>query len=100
MYLLIAEPLVHSTGPRKFDFDGFRRVQGPHGGPTFSEKSIFERSIYEIGDTLSIEDQNILFPVCNGSGNYQTGDNFSFADFNGNINGEYKISIISMNATW
>tara|TARA_Y100001958_G_C20931088_1_gene341389 strand:- start:15 stop:266 length:252 start_codon:yes stop_codon:yes gene_type:complete len=65
-----------------------------------SEKSIFERSIYEIGDTLSIEDQNILFPVCNGSGNYQTGDNFSFADFNGNINGEYKISIISMNATW
>ncbi len=65
-----------------------------------SEKSIFERSIYEIGDTLSIEDQNIQFPVCNGSGNYQTGDNFSFADFNGNINGEYKISIISMNATW
>ena len=65
-----------------------------------SEKSIFERSIYEIGDTLTIEDQNVLFPVCNGSGNYQTGDNFSFADFNGNINGEYKISIISMNATW
>lgn len=65
-----------------------------------SEKSIFERSIYEIGDTLSIEDQNILFPVCNGSGNYETGDNFSFSDFNGNVNDEYKISIISMNATW
>ena len=64
------------------------------------EKFTFDRSIYEIGDTLSIEDQNVLFPVCNGSGNYQTGDNFSFADFNGNINGEYKISIISMNATW
>ncbi len=65
-----------------------------------SEKSIFERSIYEIGDTLSIEDQNIQFPICNGSGNYETGDNFSFADFNGNINDEYKISFISMNATW
>ena len=65
-----------------------------------SEKSIFERSIYEIGDTLSIVDQNILFPVCNGSGNYETGDNFSFSDFNGNVNDEYKISIISMNATW
>ena len=64
------------------------------------EKSIFERSIYEIGDTLSIEDQNIQFPMCNGSGNYETGDNFSFADFNGNINDEYKISFISMNATW
>ena len=65
-----------------------------------SEKSIFERSIYEIGDTLSVEDQSIQFPVCNGSGNYETGDNFSFADFNGTINNEYKISIISMNATW
>lgn len=65
-----------------------------------SEKSIFERSIYEIGDTLSIEDQNVQFPVCNGSGNYETGDNFSFSDFNGNNNDEYKISIISMNATW
>ena len=65
-----------------------------------SEKSIFERSIYETGDTLSIEDQNILFPVCNGSGNYEIGDNFSFSDFNGNVNDEYKISIISMNATW
>ena len=64
------------------------------------ENSLFERSIYEIGDTLSTEDQNILFPVCNGSGNYETGDNFSFSDFNGNINDEYKISIISMNATW
>ena len=59
-----------------------------------------DRSIYDIGDTLSIEDQNILFPVCNGSGNYETGDNFLFSDFNGNVNDEYKISIISMNATW
>tara|TARA_B100000959_G_C14796063_1_gene547692 strand:+ start:450 stop:713 length:264 start_codon:yes stop_codon:yes gene_type:complete len=59
------------------------------------------RSIYSIGDTLSVEDQNILFPVCNGSGDYSTGDSFSFSDLNGNENGEdYKITIISMNATW
>lgn len=59
------------------------------------------RSLYSIGDTLSLEDQNILFPVCNGSGEYNTGDFFSFSDLNGNINGgDYKISIISMNATW
>ena len=59
------------------------------------------RSIYSIGDTLSIEDQNILFPVCNGSGDYSTGDFFSFSDLNGDINGgEYKITVISMNATW
>ena len=52
-------------------------------------------------DILSEEDQNIEFPVCNGSGDYATGDAFSFADLNGNLNGgDYKITIISMNATW
>ena len=59
------------------------------------------RTEYSIGDTLSIEDQNILFSVCNGSGTYSTGDFFSFADLNGNLNGgDYKITLISMNATW
>ena len=66
-----------------------------------TKNSIINRSIYEVGDTLSIEDQNILFPVCNGSGDYSTGDFFSFSDLNGDINGgEYKITVISMNATW
>ena len=65
------------------------------------ENSINNRSIYSIGDTLSIEDQNILFPVCNGSGDYSTGDSFSFSDLNGDLNGgNYQITIISMNATW
>ena len=59
------------------------------------------RSYYEIGDTLSIADQNKLFPVCYGSGDYSTGDQFKFADYNGNMNGgDYKITVISMNATW
>ena len=59
------------------------------------------RSLYSIGDTLSYQDQSLQIPVCNGTGNYNTGDDFSFADLNGNSNGgEYKITIISMNATW
>tara|TARA_B100001250_G_C19618532_1_gene708287 strand:+ start:243 stop:512 length:270 start_codon:yes stop_codon:yes gene_type:complete len=59
------------------------------------------RTVYAIGDTLTIDDQNTLYPVCNGSGNYQTGDLFSFTDLNGDLNGgDYKITIISMNATW
>ena len=66
-----------------------------------SENILDSRSIYSIGDTLSVEDQNILFPVCNGSDNYLSGDLFSFSDINGDTNGgDYKISIISMNATW
>ena len=59
------------------------------------------RSYYEIGDTLTFEDQNLLFPVCNGSGDYNTGDSFKLSDLNGNENdGDYKITLISMNATW
>ena len=59
------------------------------------------RSYYEIGDTLTFEDQNLLFPVCNGSGDYSTGDSFKLLDLNGNENdGDYKITLISMNATW
>ena len=33
-----------------------------------ADSQIMNRSIYSVGDTLSIEDQNILFPVGNGSG--------------------------------
>jgi len=59
------------------------------------------RSIYEIGDTLSVEDQNKLFPVCNGNEDYVIGDSFKLADYNGNLNGgDYMITVISMNATW
>ena len=59
------------------------------------------RSEYSIGDTLSIEDQNYLFPICNGIEDYYEGENFSLADLNGNVNGgDYKITLISMNATW
>ena len=59
------------------------------------------RSYYEIGDTLTFEDQNLLFHVCNGSGDYSTGDSFKLSDLNGNENdGDYKITLISMNATW
>ena len=66
-----------------------------------TENSISNRSLYNIGDTLSVDDQNTLFSVCNGSGDYSTGDTFSFSDLNGSLNGgEYKITIISMNATW
>ena len=59
-----------------------------------NENSISNRSLYNIGDTLSIEDQNLLFPICNGSGDYSTGDSFYFSDLSG------KITLISMNATW
>ena len=59
-----------------------------------TENFALNRSLYNPGDTLSIDDQNMLFPICNGANNYSTGDSFSFSDQIG------KITLISMNATW
>jgi len=59
------------------------------------------RSIYNIGDTLSVEDQNIEFPICNNLIDSPYGDTFSFSDLNGELNGgDHKVTLISMNATW
>ena len=67
----------------------------------FNDSQVQFRTVYNIGDTLSIEDQNALYPVCNGSGDYVTGDSFKLSDLNGDLNGgDYKFTIISMNATW
>ena len=59
------------------------------------------RSFYSVGDTISIIDQNIEFNVCHSDGHYELGENFSMSDLNGLTNGgEYKVTLISMNATW
>ena len=59
------------------------------------------RSIYSIGDTISYYDQNLEFNVCHSGQNYQVGESFSLSDYNGNVNGgNYKVFLISMNATW
>ncbi len=59
------------------------------------------RSIYSIGDTISYYDQNLEFNVCHSDQNYQVGESFSLSDYNGNVNGgNYKVFLISMNATW
>ena len=66
-----------------------------------TDNQVSNRSFYSIGEVVSEEDQNIQFPICNGSGNYSTGDSFSLSELNGDSNGgDYKITIISMNATW
>lgn len=54
-----------------------------------------------MGDTVSYEDQNLEFNVCHSDENYEIGENFSLSNNNGAVNGgNYKVSLISMNATW
>ena len=59
------------------------------------------RSIYSVGDTLTYEDQTLEFNVCHSDENHEIGDSFSLSEYNGSMNGgNYKVSLISMNATW
>ena len=54
----------------------------------------FSREHYNIGDTLSEEDQQYPYTVCHSDGDYDIGTTFRFADYSGDI------ILISMNATW
>ena len=56
--------------------------------------SILSRQYYNIGDTVSVEDQTYSHEVCHSDGNYNIGSTFRFSDYSGNI------ILISMNATW
>ena len=56
--------------------------------------SILSRQYYNIGDTISVEDQTYPYGVCHSDGNYDIGSTFSFSDYSGDI------ILISMNATW
>ncbi len=56
---------------------------------------------YCAGDEVGIEHQNTMFEVCYASGDYEVGNNWSLADFNGDLNGgDYRIMFIDMSATW
>ena len=55
-------------------------------------------AVYEVGEQISIEDQQQLFDIC--SGNYPT-SSLSLSDFNGDLNGgDYKVMHIDMSASW
>ena len=60
--------------------------------------------VYNVGQTVSVSDQQLTRNVCNESdfsGEYQVGDSFSLYDLNGAYNGgEYHVFFFDMSATW
>ena len=56
--------------------------------------SIFSRQYYNIGETISEEDQDYPYAVCHSDGIYNINSEFRFSDYSGDI------ILISMNATW
>ncbi|MBC8256294.1 MAG: hypothetical protein H8E85_03215 [Candidatus Marinimicrobia bacterium] len=53
------------------------------------------------GEQISIEHQMREFNVCYASEGYSSGDSWSLADYNGDLNGgNYYVLFIDMSATW
>ena len=56
---------------------------------------------YCAGDQISLDDQNAVHIVGGGFGDYEAGDEFRLADWNGELNGgNYSIIFIDMSASW
>ena len=56
---------------------------------------------YCAGDQISSSDLNTQYEVCYGSGDYETGDSWSLADYDGSQNGgNYHVIFMDMSATW
>jgi len=56
---------------------------------------------YGVGETVTMEDQNIPKPTCYAGNGYNVPDSWSLADWNGAINGDnYNVIFIDMSASW
>ena len=57
--------------------------------------------LYNVGQTVSINDQNIEFDVCNNENPQTGGDVLTLADLNGELNGgSFYVFHIDMAASW
>ena len=63
--------------------------------------NIIIASVYDVGDFVSQSDQNITKETCYAGNDYDVGDNWKIADWNGATNGgHYTVIFIEMSATW
>ena len=61
----------------------------------------FILGVYNVGQTISISDQNITSDVCNGENPFNGSDEFKLADLNGDLNGGYYHVIhLDLAAAW
>ena len=58
-------------------------------------------AVYEVGQTVSITDQNIELEVCDQTSEYSTGTPIKLSDWNGALNGgDYHVIWLEMSASW
>ena len=58
-------------------------------------------SVYNVGDFISDTHQNLTKSTCYAGNEYENGDDWKLADWNGATNGgHYTVIFIDMAATW
>ena len=58
-------------------------------------------SVYDVGDIVSDSHQNITKSTCYAGNEYENGDSWKLADWNGEYNGgHHTVIFIEMTATW
>ncbi len=63
--------------------------------------NILSAQTYCAGDQISLTHQNQSQAVCAGTEDYNIGDEFKLADWNGDLNGgNYHVIFIDMGASW
>ena len=61
----------------------------------------FSFALYNVGQTVSISDQNVVLDVCDQTSEYSVGDEIRLADWNGDLNGgEYYVIWLDLSASW
>jgi len=57
--------------------------------------------VYNVGETVTISDQNVTLSVCDQTSEYSVGDEVSLASWNGDLNGgDYHVIWLEMSASW
>jgi hypothetical protein len=57
--------------------------------------------VYDIGDTVSTSDQNVILNVCDETTEYSMGEEIKLADWNGALNGgNYHVMWLELSASW
>jgi len=57
--------------------------------------------VYNVGETVTISDQNVTLSVCDQTSEYSVGDEVSLASWNGDLNGgDYRVIWLEMSASW
>ena len=63
--------------------------------------SLFFASVYNVGDIISDTHQDITKSTCYAGNDYDLGDTWKLADWNGATNGgHHTVIFIEMSATW